>query len=246
MVEKDKTAKSSKGKNLEDLKEEIAQKGIEIEHLQKSVDDLRKQIKGKEKTDETVELGRMVEDVSGLLNAGFSIFGAQAKVQNETSKGLFELINELSKLSEKAQSTHKTVNFGRGGVIDFHVSSRPLKGTTAPQHPNGLKISRPKIEAPKTQIPMTSPTETISERQPIVDVFEEEDYIKVTAELPGVKESEISLKVQDTTLTISSEASDRTYFKEVELSTPVEKEITESSYHNGILEVKLTKTKKDT
>ncbi len=76
-------------------------------------------------------------------------------------------------------------------------------------------------------------------------MFEEEDYVRVTAELPGVEESEINLKVEDTTLTISTGTSARTYYKEVKLPTPVKGEVAESSYRNGILEVKLVKTKKD-
>lgn len=245
MAKKGKAEKTSEGKGLEKLKEEIAQKGKEIEQLQKSVEEMRTQIKGKEKTGETAELGRMVDDVSGLLNVGFSILGAQDKVQSEKSKGLAGLVNELSKLAEKSQTTQKTIKFGRGGVIDFHVSSRPIKGTNTPQHTSGLKISRPNREVSKTHIPLPSTTGTISERQPIVDVFEEEDYVRVTAELPGVEESEINLKVEDTTLTISTGTSARTYYKEVKLPTPVKGEVAESSYRNGILEVKLVKTKKD-
>ncbi len=114
MAKKGKAEKTSEGKGLEKLKEEIAKKGKEIEQLQKSVEEMRTQIKGKEKTGETAELGRMVDDVSGLLNVGFSILGAQDKVQSEKSKGLAGLVNELSKLAEKSQTTQKTIKFGRG------------------------------------------------------------------------------------------------------------------------------------
>ena len=69
--------------------------------------------------------------------------------------------------------------------------------------------------------------------------------MRVMTELPGVEESEISLKVTGNVLTISTDTSARKYFKEVELPTPVKEEIAESSYRNGILEVKLVKTKKD-
>jgi HSP20 family molecular chaperone IbpA len=245
MAKKGKAEKTSEGKGLEQLKEEIAQKGKEIEQLQKSVEEMRTQIKGKEKTGETAELGRMVDDVSGLLNVGFSILGAPEKAQNEKSKGLVGLVNELGKLAEKSQTTQKTINFGKGGVIDFRVSSHPIKGTPSTHHASTLKISRPNRESPKMHAPLLSTAGTINERQPIVDVFEEEDYVRVTAELPGVEESEINLKVEDTTLTISTGTSARTYYKEVELPTPVKKEVAESSYRNGILEVKLVKTKKD-
>ena len=245
MAKKEKAEKTSEGKGLEQLKEEIAQKGKEIEQLQKSVEEMRTQIKGKEKTGETVELGKMVDDVSGLLNVGFSILGAPEKAQNMKSKGLVGLVNELGKLAEKSQTTQKTINFGKGGVIDFRVSSHPIKGTPAKHHASTLKISRPNREPPKMQTPLPSTTGTIGGREPIVDVFEEEDCVRVMAELPGVEESEISLKVTDNALTISTGTSARKYYKEIELPTPVKEEITESSYRNGILEVKLVRTKKD-
>jgi HSP20 family protein len=246
MAKKGKAEKTSDGKGLEQLKEEIAQKGKEIEQLQKSVEEMRTQIKGKEKTGETIELGKMVDDVSGLLNVGFSILGAPEKAQNEKSKGLVGLVDELGKLAEKSQTTQKTINFGKCGVIDFRVSSHPIKGTPATHHASTLKISRPNRETPKTQAPLPSTTGTIDGREPIVDVFEEEDCVRVIAELHGVEESEISLKVTDNALTISTDTSARKYYKEVELPTPIKEEITESSYRNGILEVKLVKTKKDT
>jgi len=65
------------------------------------------------------------------------------------------------------------------------------------------------------------------------------------AELPGVEENEISLNVEDNTLTISTDTSAKTYFKEVKLPTPVKKKAVEYSDRNGILEVKLMKMKKD-
>ena len=88
-------------------------------------------------------------------------------------------------------------------------------------------------------------TGTIKEREPIVDVFEEEDCLRVMVELPGVEENEINLKAEENTLTISTDTSARTYYKKVELPTSVKKEVFESSYRNGILEVKLRKMKKN-
>jgi len=86
-------------------------------------------------------------------------------------------------------------------------------------------------------------TGTIKEKEPIVDVFEEENCLRVMVELPGVEENEINLKAEENTLTISTDTSARTYYKKVDLPTLVKKETIESSYRNGILEVKLKKAK---
>jgi len=75
-------------------------------------------------------------------------------------------------------------------------------------------------------------------------VFEEKDCLRVTAELSGVEEKEINLKVDGKTLEIVAGTSAREYYKKVELPYAVDKEIMESSYRNGILEIKLKKIKK--
>ena len=242
---KEEGQKVAEKQDLEQLKKEIAQKGKEIEQLKQSVEEMRQQIKGKEKTGETEDIGGMVNDVSRLLDSGFGIFGVSNKVQDEKSEGLVGLINDLAKLTEKSQSYQKRINVGKGGVIDVHVSSRPIMGSHAAAPVSALHITRPNKEAPKTSAPKPSTVGSIKEREPIVDVFEEEDYLRVMAELPGVEENEISLNVEDNTLTISTDTSAQTYFKEVKLPTPVKKKAVEYTYRNGILEVKLMKMKKD-
>ena len=245
MTEEEKRKKIETEKDLEQLKKEIEQKGKEIEQLKKTVEEMGTQIQGKEKTAEAVELGKMFNDVSGLLDVGFNIFGTAGKIQGGKSegKGLVGLINDLARLAEKSETYQKRINLGKKGVIDFRVSSRPIKGsyTTKPSSP--LKISKPKSKTPSTstQIPPTAPS--IEEREPIVDVFEEEDHINIMAELPGVEEKDVNLKIENNVLTISADTSVRKYYKEVKLPTSIKCDLIDSKLRNGILEVKLRKTK---
>lgn len=245
MAKKEKKGQTKTEKDLEQLKKEIAQKGKEIEQLKKTIEEMRTQIQGKEETGETTGLGKIFEDVSELLDVGFSIFGTSREVQGEKSKGkgLLGLINDLAALAEKSETYQKRVNLGKRGVIDFRVSSRPIRGSYARKPIGRLKISKPKKETPPTQTPMPPTAGPIKEREPIVDVFQEKNHVRVTAELPDVKEDEINLQVENNTLTISTDTSARKYYKQVELPTPVEKDTIESSYRNGILEVKLSKAK---
>jgi len=214
---------------------------------------MRTQIQGKEKTGEAVELGKIFDDVSELLDVGFSIFGTAGGIQGEKSKGkgLFGLINDLAKLAEKSESYQKRINLGKGGVIDFRVSSRPIRGSYATKPTGRLKISKREKEASPTRTSMLPTAGSIKEREPIVDIFEEEDHIRVMTELPGVKETEINLDIEDNTLTISTNTSARKYYKKIELPNPINKDAVESRFRNGILEVKLEiakntrKTEKD-
>ena len=185
MAKKTKAEKPAEGKDLEEMKKEIAQKGKEIDQLQKSVEEMKAQVTSKAKTEGNAELGRMFDDVSGLLNVGFSIFGASDKPQGETSKGLVGLVNELSKLSEKSQTAQKTINLGKNGVIDFRASSHSIRDSQTPNITKTIRISKPNKVVQKTYTTMPLTVGTIKEREQMVDVFEEKDCLRVTAELSG-------------------------------------------------------------
>jgi HSP20 family protein len=245
MTQKEKGKKIEAEKDLEQLKKEIEQKAKEIEQLKKKVEDMGTHIQGRDKTAEAVELGKIFNDVSGLLDVGFNIFGTSGKIQGGKSegKGMVGLIDDLARLAEKSETYQKRIDLGKKGVIDFRVSSRPIKGsyTTKPTSP--LKISKPKNKTASTSIPMPPTTASIEEKEPIVDVFEDGHYINIMAELPGVEEKDVNLKIEDDAVTINVETPKKKYYKEAKLPTSVEKDSVESKYRNGILEVKLKKAK---
>jgi len=78
-------------------------------------------------------------------------------------------------------------------------------------------------------------------REPIVDVFDEGDFVLVIAELPGVEESHIHIEVREDVLELTAEAKDRQYHKEVLLPSLVDADSMESTFKNGVLEMKLAK-----
>jgi len=244
VTKKEKGKKVEAEKDLEQLKKEVAQKGKEIEQLKKTVEDMRTQIQEKEKTAEAVELGKVFDDVSELLDVGFNIFGTSSETRGGKSegKGLIGLINDLAKLTEKSQTYQKRINLGKRGVVEFRVSSRPIRGDTI-KPTDRLKISKPKNKTSPTSVPMPPTAAPIEEREPIVDVFEDGDNVKVMAELPGVEENDVNLKIENNVLTISADTPARKYSKEVKLSTFIERDSVEFKLRNGILEVKLRKTK---
>ena len=83
------------------------------------------------------------------------------------------------------------------------------------------------------------------EIEPLVDVFDENDHLRIVAELPGVQESDIRTEVKGDKLTISAGIHNRKYHKEVPLHVAVEAEPTKLTYKNGILEIKLKKKLRD-
>ncbi|MFQ5800948.1 MAG: Hsp20/alpha crystallin family protein [Candidatus Hydrothermarchaeales archaeon] len=155
----------------------------------------------------------------------------------ELFKGLGNIIDMATKMAEEGKSVvTKTGEIeGLGGKAKgvFGVSVRTLAGGETRVEPFG-NIRR-----------MTEKGPVVEEvREPIIDVFEEADYVQVVAELPGVEEKDIKYELkEDKILTITSLNAGKKYCKEVFLSCPVDPEKVESKYKNGILELKLIKRK---
>ena len=78
-------------------------------------------------------------------------------------------------------------------------------------------------------------------REPLVDVIEEENAVKVLAELPGVNKEDISLFLSNNVLTINVDTPERKYHKKLVLPGEVDESSVRSRYTNGILETVLTK-----
>ena len=145
-------------------------------------------------------------------------------------KGIGNLIDLASKLSEEGVEKKGEIRGlpkGAKGVYGFSV--RTLAG-------------KPIIET-FGNIKETTKGPVVEEvREPIVDVFDEEDHILVIAELPGVSESEIKIEVAGDILNLTASDRDRKYAKEILLPSKVKKEGMKSVYKNGILEVILPKS----
>ncbi len=79
------------------------------------------------------------------------------------------------------------------------------------------------------------------EREPLVDVINQEKEIRVIAELPGVDKSEIRIKARPQELEIHVSNPGRKFAKTVKLPETVVDDSAKASYKNGILEVVLQK-----
>jgi len=82
------------------------------------------------------------------------------------------------------------------------------------------------------------------QREPLVDIIEEDEEIRVIAELPGVDKSDIRLSVTESSLTIDVDAPERRYFKELELPADIDEMTVKSTLRNGILETTMRKRKR--
>lgn len=91
---------------------------------------------------------------------------------------------------------------------------------------------------------LTRPSLDIKEeREPLVDIVDANDEIKVVAELPGVEKEGIKLHGTEDTLTISVDTPKRKYFKEIPLPKGINPKEAKTKYKNGVLEVTIPKVK---
>ncbi len=74
-----------------------------------------------------------------------------------------------------------------------------------------------------------------------MDIVNTNGEIKVIIELPGVAKEDIKLSGTEDKLTISVEAPERKYFKEIEVPAKIDPKKAKTSYKNGVLEVTVPK-----
>jgi len=150
-------------------------------------------------------------------------------------KGIGNLLDLVSKMTEEGKE-----EYSRTGEI------KGLGDKTKGVYGFSVKVGlggKPVIEE-FGNIQATEDGTVVAEvREPLVDVLDEGDHLMVIAELPGVKEDDINVKVKGDVLELTAETKDRKYSKELLLPCPVDDSTLDSFYRNGILEIKLAKKK---
>jgi len=128
-----------------------------------------------------------------------------------------------------------------GGGIGIGLGSIPRKGSI-PKVERGFSIETLASEKPtvKRQARKPRPKEEEVKKEVLVDIFEEDEHLKIIAELPGVEEKDIKVELKEDSLIISADTPYRKYYKEVALPCSV-KGVPGASYKNGILEIELGK-----
>ena len=171
--------------------------------------------KNKEKDEDKVEID---------FGAGKISFGG-------LFKGLGNLIDLADKLKEEGVERRGEIKgLPRGAKGVYGLSIRTLAG-------------KPVIES-FGNIRETAKGPVVEEvREPIVDVFDEEDHILVIAELPGVFEDKIKIEAAGDILNLTASDTDRKYAKEILLPSKVKRQSLKTVYKNGILEIRLEKEK---
>ncbi|MDP2948614.1 MAG: archaeal heat shock protein Hsp20 [Chloroflexota bacterium] len=151
-------------------------------------------------------------------------------------KGIGDFIDLVSEMVETGES--EVTRTGEFKVKGLGEKARGVYGFTVRTGIGGM----PRVER-FGNIRSTEEGPVVDEvREPMVDVFDEGESILVVAEVPGVAEEEITIEVKDDILTLET-AGERKYAKEVLLPCPVDAASIKKAHKNGVLELRLNKSK---
>ena len=79
------------------------------------------------------------------------------------------------------------------------------------------------------------------EPKPLIDIFQENNYITIVAEIAGFNKETLKINVKDQKLTLSAKSKDRRYYKSLNLPKVVIPDVMYTKFKNGVLEIKLKK-----
>ncbi|MEM2927711.1 MAG: archaeal heat shock protein Hsp20 [Nitrososphaerota archaeon] len=149
---------------------------------------------------------------------------------------IFENFEKLTEfLEEEFNRMFEEPNFN---IFDSFFKEKPLiYGFSISIDPTG----KPRIQefgniSPKGEKPLIS-----DKREPLIDIINNENEIIIIAEIPGVKKDDIELNATEDTLIISVSNPYRKYYKELHLEEKIDPYSIQSSYNNGVLQIKLRK-----
>ncbi len=152
--------------------------------------------------------------------------------------GLLDGIGNLVDLAAKLKEAGGEVN--KEGEIDLSHLKKGMKGVFGVSVKTAVG-GKPIVESFGNVKKTPQGPKVEEEREPITDVFDEEQEIRVYAEMPGVNQEDIKLDLKEDILELSAQTGDRKYCKEILLPAKVNAESMTSSYNNGILEVRIKK-----
>ena len=107
-----------------------------------------------------------------------------------------------------------------------------------PEHARHVKS----ISVPSSfRQPKGSPERKLKEPKPLIDIFQENNYIVIVAEIAGFNRDTLKIHVKDQKLTLSAKSKDRRYYKSLNLPKVVIPDVMHTKFKNGVLEIKLKK-----
>jgi HSP20 family protein len=181
----------------------------------------------KAKKDQTRPAGNG-RDREGKADVGFQLGGVLGKFG--------DVLEKLADLAERGQELSQSgdLKFDPQGKVRgvYGFSVKTAMGNRGEQE---IKVE------PFGNIRREPSGKTVVEdvREPLVDVHEEDEYVLILAEIPGVSRKDVKLDLADDRLTISARRGEKRYHKEVALPGRYTPKDMRWDCANGILRIQL-------
>lgn len=151
--------------------------------------------------------------------------------------GLFKGIEKLVDLAAKLETSGSINREGEFNLDSLKKGMNGVYGFTIKSAIGGA----PKVETFGNIIKTPQGPKVNEEREPITDVFNENDEVVIIAEMPGIEESDIIIDFKDDILEISTKSRKKSYRKELLLPITSDNQVIKNKYTNGILEIRIKK-----
>lgn len=116
-------------------------------------------------------------------------------------------------------------------------------GTETPMQPlDPIEPIRPSKRRPLPEKPFEIPKTALKEmREPLVDIFEEDNQLRVYVELPGVEKEDIKLNFRKNCVEVRA----KNFYRTIQVPNgQAQTNGVSTEYKNGVLEIKMPKSKK--
>ncbi len=147
-------------------------------------------------------------------------------------KGIGDVLEKLNQLAETGQE------LSRSGEIREGERVKGIYGFTVRTGLGGERGPRIEPFGNIRQDARTGRAIVQEVREPVVDIFEEEDSVLIVAEMPGVTLEDVKLAISDKVLILSAEHEGKKYRKEIELPRSFSRNKMQVSCNNGVVEIK--------
>lgn len=171
----------------------------------------------------------------------FKRFGRRSSIFGDIDRLIEEMEKEMAEAFKDMENTMPEDMYKEHRLPDGSIRREYgpfVYGYSVKIGPDGKPIIR-EFGNMKPSIPAEgkSPLNLTDRREPLVDVIEDGDSVKVLAELPGVEKEDIRLHATERLLRITVDNPERKYYKELEFPAEVDEKTGKSKYRNGVLEI---------
>ncbi|MCL2642805.1 MAG: Hsp20/alpha crystallin family protein [Candidatus Bathyarchaeota archaeon] len=129
----------------------------------------------------------------------------------------------------------KWLDFGDDEVDEF-VKGKPKTLRSDPIKP--VKCTR---HGHSFRIPKNFSKRKFGDPKPLIDIFQENNWITIVAEIAGFNKESFKINVKDQKITLSAKSKERRYYKSLNLPKVVIPNDIHTTFKNGVLEIKLKK-----